>query len=114
MAIVIRVKSKNWNGEIEIHKAYKGYELTNPTFQEKAHEFDEFIKKEIQRMEMEIFSLGFLKKGGKKDARCHHWIGENLKKIINHKTIHKLDKRWAMESIQYHAGEKSPLYHKNR
>ena len=114
MAILIRVKTKNWSGNIDIHEVYKGYELTKPEFQKKAREFDKFIKEEIHRIEKEIFSLGYLKKGSKKDAKCHHWIGVNLNKIKSNESLHKLDKKWVLESIQFHAGTDSPLYHKNR
>ena len=55
-----------------------------------------------------------MKENGKKDAKCHYWVGTNLKKIKNHKSLHKLDRNWVLESIQFHAVENSPIYHKNR
>ena len=114
MAIVIRTKLKNWAGDYKIHKVYKGYKLGEPEFQKKAIEFDQYLKNELDRIGKEVYSEGYLKIGGKKDANCHYWVGKNLKNIINDDTVHILDRRWILESIQFHAGEKSPIYHKNR
>lgn len=106
MAVLIRMGS---------NKIYKGYEIWDLEYQNKANEFDQYIKSEISRIENEVVTLGYMEKNGKKDARCHHWIGGQLKQIIDHKSLHKIDKRWVMSSIQYHAPyPKSPISHKNR
>jgi hypothetical protein len=107
MAILIRTKT----GE-----TFKGHDIWEPNSQKIAIEFDKYIQKEIKRIEKEVYSLGYKKKGvNKKDARCHHWIGGQLKKITNHNSLHKLDKRWVINSIEYHAPyPKSSLSGKNR
>tara|TARA_Y100001935_G_C17296652_1_gene506495 strand:- start:1107 stop:1763 length:657 start_codon:yes stop_codon:yes gene_type:complete len=106
MAVLVRIGS---------HKIYKGYEIWDPEYQNRANEFDQYIKSEINRIEKEVVDLGYMKEGGIKDARCHYWVGGELKKIINHKSLHKIDKRWVLDAINFHAPyPDSRISHKNR
>ena len=106
MAILIR------NGD-EIF--YKGYEIWKPEYQKKAKEFDKYISKEIKKIEKKVFDLGFMKKGGLKDAKCHYWLGKQFKKIKYHESLNETDRPWVIEALEFHAPyPNSPISGKNR
>ena len=106
MAILIRK-----NGSI----TYKGYRIWKTEYQEKADNFDDFIKNEIKRIEKEVYSLGYLKEGGLKDNKCHYWIGVQLKNIKFHESLHETDRPWVIDALEYHAPyNASPISGKNR
>ena len=106
MAILIRIGR---------NVTYKGHAIWDPIFQNKANDFDRYIEKEIKRIEKEVIDLGYMKKGGNKDVKCHHWVGGQLKALVNNESLHQLDRKWVINSIEYHAPyPNSPISHKNR
>lgn len=94
MAVLIRIGNNS---------VYKGYNPWDEEYQKKADEFDAFLKKDIKWIEKEVIEKGFIKKGGLGGNRCWYWVGNQLKKILNHPSLHKLDIRWVMDSLEYHA-----------
>jgi len=82
---------------------YKGFKPWDEEYQQKANEFDAYLQKEIKRIEKEVVKKGYKKKGGKGDNRCWYWVGTQLKNILNHPFLHKLDIRWVMDMMEYYA-----------
>tara|TARA_Y100000310_G_scaffold344193_1_gene455649 strand:+ start:5304 stop:5951 length:648 start_codon:yes stop_codon:yes gene_type:complete len=94
LAVLIRIGNK---------LIYKGFKPWDEKYQIKADKFDAFLKKDIKQIEKEVIQKGYKKKGGNGDTRCWYWVGTQLKNILDHPSLHKMDIRWVMDSLEYHA-----------